>query len=154
MKESGIPALMIGISTTGTGGYERLEYLENLPVPEPGPTEVLVRVLAAGVNNTDINTRIAWYAKNNKEGNTINSGVGGIESLKESDGSWSGLSIKFPRIQGIDSCGEIVEVGSEVDKSRLGERVLVNPCMEINSKYVFFGSEIDGAFADYTKVQD
>ena len=26
--------------------------------------------------------------------------------------------------------------------------------MEINSKYVFFGSEIDGAFAEYTKVQD
>ena len=38
----------------------------------------------------------------NKEGNSINSGVGGIESLKESDGSWSGSSIKFPRIQGIE----------------------------------------------------
>ena len=145
---------MKGIYLIGHGGFEKLQYREDIPKPVLLNNEVLIKTHAAGVNNTDINTRIAWYAKNNKEGNSINLGIGGIESLKESDGSWSGSSIKFPRIQGIDSCGEIVEVGSGVDKSRLGERVLVNPCMEISSKYVFFGSEIDGAFAEYTKVHD
>ena len=146
--------VMKGVYLIGHGGFEKLQYKQDILKPALLSNEVLIKTHAAGINNTDINTRIAWYAKNNKEGNNINLGINGIESLKNSDGSWSGSSIKFPRIQGIDSCGEIVEVGSEVDKNRLGERVLVNPCMKINSKYVFFGSEIDGAFAEFTKVQD
>ena len=28
-----------------------------------GPERVLIRVAAAGINNTDINTRIGWYSK-------------------------------------------------------------------------------------------
>jgi len=34
-----------------------------VPIPSPGDNEVLIRVAAAGVNNTDINTRIGWYSK-------------------------------------------------------------------------------------------
>ena len=128
---------MKGIYLMVHGGFEKLQYKQDIPKPVLSSNEVMIKTHAAGINNTDINTRIAWYAKSNKEGNNINLGVSGIESLKKSDGSWSGSSIKFPRIQGIDSCGEIVEVGSEVDRSRLGERILVNPCMEINSKYFF-----------------
>ncbi len=45
-----------------------LEYRNNLPVPHPGKGEVLVRVTAAGVNNTDINTRIGWYSKGDGTG--------------------------------------------------------------------------------------
>ncbi|WP_218015180.1 hypothetical protein [Cobetia sp. 5-11-6-3] len=36
---------------------------DDIPRPVPGPRDVLVRVGAAGVNNTDINTRLAWYSK-------------------------------------------------------------------------------------------
>ena len=45
---------MKAVLTTGHGGYERLVY-QDVPVPTPGPGEVLLQVLAAGVNNTDIN---------------------------------------------------------------------------------------------------
>ena len=41
----------------------------------------------------------------------------------------SGLAIGFPRIQGIDVCGNIVAVGSKVDKDRIGERILIEPCL-------------------------
>lgn len=57
---------MHGIYLTGHGGPEVLEVLEvrdDIPRPVPGPRDVLVRVGAAGVNNTDINTRLAWYSK-------------------------------------------------------------------------------------------
>ncbi|WP_404983896.1 hypothetical protein [Cobetia marina] len=36
---------------------------DDIPRAVPGPRDVLVRVGAAGVNNTDINTRLAWYSK-------------------------------------------------------------------------------------------
>ena len=48
---------MKAVLLLGHGGFEQLEYRENVPVPIPGAGEVLMRVAAAGVNNTDINTR-------------------------------------------------------------------------------------------------
>ena len=54
-------ATMMAVMTTGNGGYDKLEY-RAVPIPAPGPNEVLLRVLAAGVNNTDINTRLGWYS--------------------------------------------------------------------------------------------
>ncbi|CAN0603153.1 unnamed protein product, partial [Ectocarpus sp. 12 AP-2014] len=87
----------------------------DLPIPEPGPHDVLIKVSAAGVNNTDINTRVGWYSK----------GDGDAE-----DAAWGGNALEFPRIQGIDVCGQIVELGSDVDANRIGERVLVEPCLQ------------------------
>ena len=57
-----IPTRMRGVLLKGHGGFEQLEYRDDIPVPVPGPGEVLIRVAAAGVNNTDINTRTAWYS--------------------------------------------------------------------------------------------
>ncbi len=53
-----IPEKMKGVYLTGYGGYDKLEYREDIPVPKPKPGEVLVKISAAAVNNTDINTRI------------------------------------------------------------------------------------------------
>src|SRR5271166_635958 len=52
-----LPRTMKAVLLLGHGGFEQLEYRENVPVPIPGAGEVLMRVAAAGVNNTDINTR-------------------------------------------------------------------------------------------------
>ncbi len=137
-----IPEKMYGVVLNGHGGPEMLEWRDDLPVPAPGEKEVIVRVGAAGVNNTDINTRTAWYSK------------GGAQA---DDASWSGRPITFPRIQGIDVCGEIVAVGAAIDTARIGERILIEPCiLESNGTALelpwFFGSECDGGFAQYTKV--
>ncbi|MFZ1682219.1 MAG: alcohol dehydrogenase, partial [Rhizobiaceae bacterium] len=56
------PATMAAILLTGHGGPEKLVWRDDVPVPKPGPGEVLIEVRAAGVNNTDINTRIGWYS--------------------------------------------------------------------------------------------
>ena len=52
---------MKAVVTTGNGGYDKLVYKE-VPTPTVGPGEVLIKVLAAGVNNTEINTRVGWYS--------------------------------------------------------------------------------------------
>ena len=98
-----IPDTMSGVVLTGHGGPEKLEWREDLPTPRPAPGDVLVRVAAAGVNNTDVNTRIGWYSK----------GEG------EDDGGWAG-ALTFPRIQGADVCGRIAAVGDGVDPTRIG----------------------------------
>ena len=53
---------MKAVLLRGHGSFEQLEYRDDVPVPSPGAGEVLIRVAAAAVNNTDINTRIGWYA--------------------------------------------------------------------------------------------
>lgn len=136
------PHTMRGVVLTGHGGPECLEWREDLPVPEPGPGDVLVRVGAAGVNNTDINTRTAWYSKGDADG---------------ADAGWAGGAFSFPRIQGADVCGRIVAVGTGVEPSRIGRRVLIEPCLQeadgraLDSPW-YLGSECDGGFAEYVRV--
>jgi NADPH:quinone reductase-like Zn-dependent oxidoreductase len=136
---------------TGHGGFDRLDLRDDVPVPLPGPDEVLIRIGAAGVNNTDINTRIGWYSKAVAEATDVGatSGISGAQ-----DDGWSGAAFQFPRIQGADTCGRIVAVGSAVDPSRIGDRVLVEPVFRGSGPYDvrYFGSEVDGGFADYARV--
>ena len=137
-----IPKTMHAVLLTGHGGLEKLQYKTDIAVPVPKDDEVLIKVSAAGINNTDINTRTGWYSK-------YKSNAGG---------SWSGAPLKFPRIQGIDVCGTIVSVGSKVNSSRIGERVIVRP-MQTDPKnparpnMITLGSEIDGAFAQYVAIR-
>jgi NADPH:quinone reductase-like Zn-dependent oxidoreductase len=111
-----IPGLMTGVLLVGHGGFENLQYREDIEVPKPCPGEVLIRVAAAGINNTDINTRIGWYSKTVKSG-TDAGGTQGFE-IQDADARWSGVPMAFPRIQGGDCCGRIVAVGSGVDAGR------------------------------------
>lgn len=136
------PKRMLGVVLKGHGGPDMLEVRDDLPVPAQGSSDVIVRVSAAGVNNTDINTRTAWYSKGQAEAD---------------DASWSGTPHTFPRIQGADVCGEIVAVGTAIDTARIGERILIEPCIrEANGASLempwYFGSECDGGFSQYTKV--
>jgi NADPH:quinone reductase-like Zn-dependent oxidoreductase len=138
---------------TGHGGIDKLEYRTDVRVPEPGPKEVLIRVAAAGINNTDINTRIGWYSKSVGQA-TSTGGASGIKSVNAADASWSGKPMEFPRIQGADVCGHIASVGRDVDPSRIGERVLVRNMLRSYVDYRpyecwTFGSECDGGFAQF-----
>jgi NADPH:quinone reductase-like Zn-dependent oxidoreductase len=150
------PATMSGVVLIGHGGFEKLQYRTYLKVPEPAADEVLIRVAAAGVNNTDINTRIGWYSKGVKTG--TESGIEkGWETRQDDSSSWSGTPLQFPRIQGADCCGYIVAVGKDIDTNRIGERVLVRSLLRPHTdsqpfECWTFGSECDGAFAQYTKA--
>lgn len=146
---------MHAVLLTGFGGPEMLEYRTDVAVPRPGPTEVLIRVGAAGVNNTDINTRVGWYSKNVTT--ATNDGAEGFGDAVSDDGSWAGVALEFPRIQGADVAGTIVAVGSAVDGDRVGQRVMVRTMQTALSSddptaCVTLGSELDGGFAQYCRV--
>lgn len=145
-----LPATMSGVTLTRHGGPEALAWRDDLPVPAPAPGQVLVRVKAAGVNNTDINTRVGWYSSD------VTSATEDVEGEVEA-GGWSG-ALQFPRIQGGDICGEVVALGAGVEDFDLGARVtcpinLPRPSPRNPWGFIALGSEIDGAFAQYCLLE-
>ncbi len=146
---------MRAMHLTGHGGPEKLVLRTDLPLPEPGPGEVQIRVGACGMNNTDINTRTGWYSK---AVTSATDGAGYDQPVEEQDSTWGGAGISFPRIQGADVAGRITAVGEGVDASRIGERVLVDPWLRAaadpgdRTRAGYLGSERDGGFAEYCTV--
>ena len=55
--------VMKAMVLTGHGGLDKYAWHEDWPMPELGPMEVLIKVGACGLNNTDVNTRTGWYSK-------------------------------------------------------------------------------------------
>ena len=151
MSESS-PHRMAAVLTMGHGGYDMLQYRTDVPRPEPQPGEVLIRVGAAAVNNTDINTRIGWYSKS-VGGATSDGGADDAD-----DASWSGEPLRFPLIQGADVCGRIVAVGAGVARGRIGERVIVPTMQPAPGGGLFdvftVGSECDGGFAQFVTMRE
>ena len=91
MPETPIPQKQEAALITAAGGPEVLR-LGTIPVPVPGPEEVLVEVAAAGVNRHDRNQRRA------------------------------GPEYDPNPVPGLEVAGTIVALGSVVPRSRLGER--------------------------------
>ncbi len=145
---------MMAVVTTGNGGYDKLVYCE-VPRPHLLPGEVLLQVLAAGVNNTEINTRLGWYSKTVTTDTASAAAAEEKQALAKKDGGWNAAT-PFPFIQGTDCCGRVVSVGPGDDASILAARVLVRPCMRPagfgSMENIWLGSDFDGAFAQFVKV--
>ncbi|PSW22302.1 alcohol dehydrogenase [Photobacterium sanctipauli] len=146
---------MSGVVLNGHGGLDKLAYRDDLPVPTPGDNEVVIKVGASAINNTDINTRIGWYSKQ-VTSQTNNGALDGFDASVDDDASWAGSALSFPLIQGADCCGIIVAVGGNVDESRIGERVIIRSMQQVGDAADHlcrtFGSEVNGGFAEYAKA--
>ena len=123
------------------GGPDALEVRPDWPVPAAGCGEVLIRVGAATVNNTDIWTREGAY---------------GLPGQPDAKAGWRG-ALRFPRIQGGDIAGRVVAIGAGVPAELLGRRVLVDPAIYRDEcrrapPVGLLGSEADGGFATYVVV--
>lgn len=149
-----LPKTMTAMVTMGHGGLDKIALHHDWPRPDPAPCEVLVRVGACGLNNTDVNTRIGWYSKSV----TGATNADGLETAAEDDPAWGGTPIGFPRIQGADICGQIVAVGTGVDAARIGERIISDTWLrdpsapEDITKTGYLGSERDGGFAQFVTL--
>ena len=145
---------MKAIVTAGNGGFEKLQCRE-VKRPRPGPGEVLLRVLAAGMNNTEINTRVGWYSDSVTRATSDTATSEVREAEVRIDGGWNETT-PFPFIQGTDCCGWVAEIGPGGDPELLGKRVLVRSCIRPEGfesmENLWMGSDFDGAFAQYVKV--
>ena len=138
-----VPATMRAVLLTGHGGPEMLEYREDIPTPVPAPGEVLVRVTACGVNNTDIWVREGAYGSDDDPG-AVSSGR-------------RGQPLEFPRIQGADIAGRIAAAGEGIDDGLVGKRVMVdfgiyNDAGPSLANVDYIGHGRDGGFAEYCAV--
>lgn len=79
------------------GGPETQDWFD-LPDPQPGPSEVLVRVQAIGVNPVDWKKRGGWGADPNADA-------------------------EFPQVLGVEAAGVVQEVGQDVEGITAGDEV-------------------------------
>lgn len=149
-----LPTRMRAMVLTGHGDMDRLQFHDDWPVPQPMDDEVLIRVGACGLNNTDVNTRSAWYSKGVSAATT----GAGLPGADDEDASWGGAPITFPRIQGADVAGKVVAAPGSAGQALLDRRVMVDPWVRESGDDRgfdvprYFGSECDGGFAEYVCV--
>ncbi|RVI09047.1 Zn-dependent oxidoreductase [Sinorhizobium meliloti] len=136
-----VPKTMTAVLLTGHGGLEKLVYSRDVPVPAPAAGEVLIKVTACGMNNTDV-----W----------VREGAYGTEDDPSAVSTWRrhGNTLTFPRIQGTDTVGHIAAVGEGVDRARIGERVMVdfsiyNRDDDSLADIDYMGHGRDGGYAEY-----
>lgn len=128
---------MKAVQVTGYGDIDKLEVVD-ISIPSPGKGEVLVKVKACAINNTEIWMREGAYGSGEKSG-------------------WRPEGVHFPRVPGSDVTGEIVGVGSDVSEKIMGRKLVLFPFtssgMEgfehISEDMSFIGSEYDGGYAEY-----
>lgn len=103
---------------------------KDVPMPELGPGEVLIKVNAAAFNHRDL-----WIQK----------------------GQYGGL--RFPSVQGSDGCGVVTAVFDEKNNHWIGREVVMNPSLNWGENpdaqakdYKILGMAEDGTFAEYVKV--
>ena len=139
-----IPEKMAAVLLTGHGGLDKLVYDRDVPVPRPADGEVLIRVTACGMNNTDV-----W----------VRQGAYGTEDDPSAVSTWrrQGNTLTFPRIQGTDTVGTIAAVGGGVSPDRIGERVMVDFSLynrddDSLADIDYMGHGRDGGYAEYQAV--
>ena len=148
------PAVMRAAVLLGTGGPEMLAVRDDVPVPSPDLGDVLVRVAACGMNNTDINTRVGWYSRSITSATSSQ----GFAEADPEDSAWGRRGLSFPRIQGADIAGVVVAAGESADAGLVGHRVLIDPWLRDRDRpgdrdlAGYLGSERDGGYAEYCTV--
>lgn len=118
------------------GGPDKLSY-EDVPIPQVGPQDVLIRVKACALNHLDI-----WI----RQGNPA-------------------YSIPLPHVGGSDVSGTIEQIGAEVEGVSVGSRVFLSPgiscwhcefCLagrdNMCRSYHLLGTKAHGGYAEYVKV--
>ncbi|KPB05253.1 zinc-binding dehydrogenase [Bacillus sp. CHD6a] len=128
---------MKAVQVTGYGNVDMLEIVD-IPIPNPKQNEVLVKVKACAINNTEIWMREGAYGTGSKSG-------------------WRPEGVNFPRTPGSDISGTIVNVGALVEESMIGKDVVLFPFTSsgkegeehISEDMSFIGSEYDGGYAEY-----
>jgi len=115
---------MRAVLTIAHGGRENLQLREDFPEPQPGASEVLLRVAATSINYHDIFTRRGM----------------------------PGVRIALPVIAGSDIAGTVLSVGPQADRAWVGRRVLVDPVLREGERVGMLGETLPGGRAELVAV--
>jgi L-iditol 2-dehydrogenase len=116
--------------------------IEDRPVPEPGPREVLVEIATVGVCGSDIH-----YYEHGRIGSHV---------------------VRAPLVLGHESAGRVVALGEGASRHAVGDRVTLEPgvpcgrCRECRAgrynlcpEVVFFATPpVDGAFTNFVTIHE
>ncbi|MGD2164100.1 MAG: zinc-binding dehydrogenase [Anaerolineae bacterium] len=118
------------------GDVNVLSY-DDVPRPELGPGEILVRVRATALNHLDVFVRRGW----------------------------PGIDLPMPHWGGSDVAGEIAELGQGVNGWEIGQRVVVDPGIttrqdefvrrgehSVSPGYIILGEDVRGGHAEFAAV--
>lgn len=117
------------------GDFDVLKY-DDVPTPAPRPGQILIKVLAAGINRLDHYLR---------EGSIVQ-------------------ELPFPHILGIDAAGEVAELGKGVTGFAVGERVIPVPGFPLKEdeyhirpagtapSFTLVGLGIPGTYAQHIEI--
>ena len=118
---------------TGHGGPEVVDYVEDLPMPEPGYGEARVKIKAAALNRLDLWVRAGWR----------------------------GLELDFPHVVCADGAGVVDAVGEGVTQVAVGNAVCIDPTivaaddpalhsgLENQTRIAILGEHHSGTAAEY-----
>ncbi len=98
-------------------------------VPAPAADEVLIKVGAAALNNTDINTRVGWYSRSVAMDTASLAARRCRGRRTPADGDWSGQPVRVSAHPGTGRLWADRRHGRGVSPARIGERVLVDPVL-------------------------
>lgn len=120
---------------------ERGAEFQEVPIPHPGPGEVLVKVLATSICGSDLHI----YEWND----------------------WAQTHIRIPQIMGHEMAGEVVEVGKGVSRVKVGDyvsaetHIVCGRCYACRTGHAeacqnlkILGIDTDGAFAEYVVIPE
>jgi alcohol dehydrogenase len=110
--------------TTAHGDRSTLQYRQDYPSPAAGPGQVVIDVAACAVNFHDVFTRRGM----------------------------PGITLDLPVVVGSDIAGTVSSLGSDVDASWQGKRVLVDPVYFHAGKPHMIGETVDGGRAEQVAV--
>ncbi len=126
---------MRGAVLTAHGGLDVVQYVENLPIPEPKRGQIRLKMQAAALNRLDLFVRVGW----------------------------KGLDLPFPHVIGSDGAGIVDAMGEDVTGFSVGDSVAVDPSLypaprahhtdyENQDRIAIMGEHHSGFAAEYVCV--
>ncbi|NPV66464.1 MAG: zinc-binding dehydrogenase [Anaerolineae bacterium] len=119
------------------GPVEVLRFVEDFPLPAPGPGQVRLRVAASALNRLDLFVRQGW----------------------------PGLALVMPHIGGADGAGIVDALGPAVSGWAIGDRAVIDPSLSCGEcafcragrhnlceQFSILGEHTRGTFAEYVVV--